>query len=46
LGPFAQSRGKFGPIEGIGYGSLTDALKQGTPLKVSETYQNEPQELA
>jgi hypothetical protein len=33
LGPSAQSRGTFGPIAGVGYGSLTDVQKQGTPLQ-------------
>jgi hypothetical protein len=38
LGLSAQSRMTFGPIEGVGCGSLADAQKQGNPFKVSETF--------
>jgi predicted DNA-binding transcriptional regulator AlpA len=44
--PRRMPKGSEGVERWRRYGSLTDALKQGTPLKVSETYQNEPQELA
>ena len=43
LGLSAQSRGTFGPIAGVGYGSLTDVQKQESLFKVSNTYENEPQ---
>jgi hypothetical protein len=38
LGLSAQSRGTFGPIAGVGYGSLTDAQKQEKPSSVSQNY--------